>query len=120
MVLEDARPGTEFAVADPRVDAEVRRVSVLLEAAEARERAERRRMEGDYGGAGEVLRESANVLHDALPGDPEAAREAAELSSLATALEEERFVAEDVKYMKQRAYDARRSKNLAADRYRRG
>jgi Ca-activated chloride channel homolog len=148
-ILEDARPGTELAVADlrvsghvlteeggvehrvvelpvrlavgegPRVEAEVRRVAVLLDAAEARERAERRRMEGDFGGAGEVLRESAGQLVQSLPGDPEAAREAAELSDLASRLEEERFYEEDVKYMKQRSYDAMRSKMMASDRYRR-
>lgn len=72
------------------------------------------------GGAGEVLRRSADQLAQTLPGDPEAARETAELEDLACALEEEWFVAEDIKYMKQRPYDAMRSKGLAAERYRRG
>jgi hypothetical protein len=53
-------------------------------------------------------------------GKLEHAKEAAELSDLASRLEEERFVGEDVKYMKQRAYDAMRSKVMASDRYRRG
>jgi hypothetical protein len=47
-------------------------------------------------------------------------REAAELSDLASRLEEERFVEEDVKYTKQRACDAMRSKMMASDRSRRG
>lgn len=47
-------------------------------------------------------------------------REAAELADLASRLEEERFVAEDVKYMKQRSYGAMRSKIMASERSRRG
>lgn len=106
------RPGFE-----PRVDAEVQKVERLLEGARARDEAMERQARGDMDGAVEGLRQVASRLA-AHPDDEAAVREARDLADMAERLEAQKaFDAHDIKYMKQRALDSRRSRESAKDRY---
>jgi Ca-activated chloride channel homolog len=102
---------------EPRVDPQVRQVERLLAGARAREEALERQARGDWGGAVRELREWASKL-SAHPEDEVSLREARDLSAMAERLEEQQaFHASDIKYMKQRAWDSRRSREGAKERY---
>jgi Ca-activated chloride channel homolog len=109
-----------FLVGDaPRVDAEVQRVSLMLEAARAREQALELQERGDWMGAERVLSDAATVLREAAPDDELVASEVQEFHSAVSSLQARDFGAADVKYMKQQAHDSRRSRMKARDKYRR-
>ena len=101
----------------PRVDAEVTATAMILAGARARDEALERQARGDWQGAVEVLRDASRILHS-LDDSPEADREARDLDLMAQRVEEHAgFDALDMKYMKQRAWDSRRSREVAKDRY---
>ena len=104
----------------PRVDAEVQQTALLLEGARARDEALERQARGDWQGAVGVLREARNAFQE-LGDSPEADREAQDLDLMASRVEEHAgFDALDLKYMKQRAWDDRRSRAAAKELYSRG
>lgn len=105
---------TEGGKAEP----EIRKEILLVEAARLRQEALEARDRGDFGGAADALltfrQSAAAFLHD---GD--VAEEMRDLESMAMSFEDERVSAADIKYMKQRAYSAHRSRRESLDRYRR-
>jgi Ca-activated chloride channel homolog len=106
------RPGVEARV-DPLVAETMR----LLDGARAREEALMREAAGDWVGAVGELRGVATELavHSY---DPAAVREAHDLEMMADQLEAlQGFDPADLKYMKQRAWDSRRSREGAKDLY---
>ncbi len=104
----------------PRVDAEVQQTVLLLEGARARDEALERQARGDWQGAVGVLRKARNAFQE-LGDSPEADREAQDLDLMASRVEEHAgFDALDLKYMKQRAWDDRRSRAAAKELYSRG
>jgi len=103
----------------PRVEPELHRVAVMLDAADARREALRLRDTGDREQAGRVLGEAAARLEEALPGDTEAAREARDLRAIAERMREGVFDMSEIKYLKQQAYDESRSRSRAKEKYRR-
>jgi Ca-activated chloride channel family protein len=112
-------PVSLSAVDGPRVDPVVRRELLLQEAARAREEALDRQDRGDHDGAVQALRTAYGKLRSAGYEDPQLLDEAADLQSLAERTAEHGFLAMDVKYAKQRAYDIKRSKIEGMGRYRR-
>lgn len=107
-----------FTLADgPRADAEVEQVALMLEAARAREEALRLKDEGEWDLAGQVLWSVVGDLERS--GDEGAVREAGELREAAHDLVARSLGPADVKYMKQRAHDSRRSRMAARKKYER-
>jgi Ca-activated chloride channel homolog len=101
----------------PRVDAEVQQTVLLLEGARARDEAMERQARGDWRGAAQVLREARDLFQE-LGDSPEADREAEDLDLMADRVEANAgFDAMDAKYMKQRAWDDRRSRASAKELY---
>ena len=101
----------------PRVDAEVQATAMILAGARARDEALERQAHGDWQGAAGVLREASHVLHS-LDDSPAADLEARDLDLMAQRVEEHAgFDALDMKYMKQRAWDSRRSREAGKERY---
>jgi hypothetical protein len=103
----------------PLVSPEVEKVRVLLEAASAREEADRLREGGDWERAARLLRQAADRIEVKIPRDPEGAAESRTLRALADRMASGEFEARDRKYMMQEVYDRSRSKWEAAQRYRR-
>jgi Ca-activated chloride channel homolog len=112
-------PITIAVGADPRVEPEIEKVHVLLDAARARQEAMDRADRGDYGGAAHVLRESARNFRHSSVADAEVMREANELASMAVTLDDRAYGSTDRKYMKQMTYDAKRGRRKASERIRR-
>ena len=113
-----------FSPADgPRVEPEVRRVALLLEAAKLREEVLDDRDRGDYEAASEKLREMAARVEEAADGDPELAEElseeAADLRSMAGHFEVREVSDADAKYLYHSSHDAMRSQRARRDLYRR-
>ena len=104
----------------PRVEPVVRRELLLQEAARAREEALERQGQGDYGGAADALRRASSKLREAGIEDAEVAEEASDLEAMSLRVGEGVMADADAKYLFQRAYDVRRSKLEARERYRRG
>lgn len=106
-----------------RVDAEVRREALLLEAADARRQAMDDQRRGDWDGARMKLADAADRLTaEAAPDDDELREQAADLRGLAERSQPAVWEAADAKYMHQRMYDAstsRRSKSDMISRVRR-
>ena len=97
-----------------RVDPEVRRETLLLDAADAREQALERQDRGDYGGAAEVLREARMKLRESgFDDDARLAEEAADLQGMADRVAEAPMSPADRKYMSQRAYDSSRARGAS-------
>ncbi|TVP58693.1 MAG: VWA domain-containing protein [Gemmatimonadales bacterium] len=146
--LEDARAGVELDVASlrvrghvledggveerevtlpitlkvgvgPRVEPEVRRIALLLDAADVRDEALAARDRGDWDGASDRLRETAERIEAELSGDVEGEREVNSLRAMATRMQPHVFDAADLKYMKQQVHDQRRSRTAARERYER-
>lgn len=106
---------TEGGKAEP----EIRKEILLVEAARLRQEALKARDRGDFGGAAASLlslREAAAGYLD----DAQVAEELRDLESMAMSFEDEQVSAADIKYLKQRAYSAHRSRRESLDRYRRG
>jgi Ca-activated chloride channel homolog len=101
-----------------RVDAEIRRTAVLLDAARGRREAARRYERGDFSGA----MDSLSVAYEAFPAagldDALSMREASDLERLVGKAEACRELSPmDLKYLKQSALDEGRSNRRAKDRY---
>ncbi len=103
---------------EPRVDAEIERTSVLLEAARARRKAVELHERGDFAGALCALSLARSAIADACLDDAESRREAEDLERVMRVAESARdFDARDIKYMKQAAFDEARSNRRAKERY---
>ena len=101
----------------PAVSVEVRREALLLDAASARRAARAASDAGDVDAAREALRGISARLIAEFGDDDEVREQAEDLTVMEARLEEHGgFVAEDVKYMKQREYDVMRSKRALMDR----
>lgn len=115
--LETLRlPITVSTTAGARVEPEVRREMLLLEAARVRNDAVADRERGDFDGASRKLREVADKLRAAGLSDATLREEADDLAGLS-----DRFVAHsvgeaDLKYLKQRYYDSMRSRRSSSER----
>lgn len=94
-----------------RVEPEVRKELLLMEAAKARQDALSMRERGDYAGAADLLRAAGARLGEAGLGDAVVAEQAEDLSVMAASFAARTVSAADRKYMHQRAYDARRGRS---------
>jgi Ca-activated chloride channel homolog len=102
-----------------RVEPEVRKELLLMEAAKARQDALSLRERGDYDGAAELLRATGAQLREAGLDDAMVAEQAEDLSVMASTFLARTVSAADRKYMHQRAYDARRGRSHKEDLIRR-
>jgi Ca-activated chloride channel family protein len=105
-----------------KAEPEIRKEILLVEAARRRQEALEARDRGDYASGGQSLREmhamlAASPLADY---DPAVREELQDLASMAMSFDEQQLSAADIKYMKQRAYSAHRSRREQLERYRRG
>jgi len=103
----------------PVTSAEVRRELLLLEAARVREQAMEDGRRGDARSAGEKLMEMSYRLRESF-ADPEMLREADDLEAIASTLSLAAMSAADLKYLHQRAKDARRGRTRASEVIARG
>lgn len=119
-VLTDAggveRQTVRFPVASPLAprgheEPEVRRETLLLTAARAREEALRARDRGDLDAGGRALREAVSALA-AAPSDGALLEEIRDLEEMARLFSAHEVAAHDAKYLAQRAYNAHRKKDL--------
>jgi Ca-activated chloride channel family protein len=99
-------PVTLSADEGARVEPDVRREMLLLEAARARRDALDRRERGDFDGAAASLRQLKHRLSAAAPDDAELQQEADELGTLADSFAAYSVSEADRKYMYQRSYNA--------------
>lgn len=105
-----------------KAEPEIRKEILLVEAARRRQEALEARDRGDYAAGGRSLREmhatlAASPLADY---DPAVREELEDLQAMAMSFDEQQLSAADIKYMKQRAYSAHRSRREQIERYRRG
>jgi len=111
---EIAFPVVSHLTAAGHAEPEVRREMLLLDAAQAREDALRKRSEGDLGAAAAILRDMSVVLAaaPAAYGDvaSDLSEQALDLSDMAGRFVAEEVSEEDAKYLAQRAYNAHRGK----------
>ncbi|MDP2955035.1 MAG: VWA domain-containing protein [Longimicrobiales bacterium] len=103
-----------------RAEPEVRKEILLVEAARLRQEALQARERGDYQGAAHMLRSYAPAVQQSGIQDADVEEELRDLESSALSFDQQHLSAGDVKYMKQRAYSAHRSRRESVDRYRRG
>ncbi len=112
-------PITLSPEAGGKVEPEIRKEVLLLEAARAREEALEAERRGDYQGGGETLHRAMEVLEASAGSDVDVAEELRDLAAMEAQFRVGEVGASDVKYMKQRAAEARRSRHMAKERYRR-
>lgn len=105
-----------------RVDPTVRKEMVILEAADARAKALEATRDGRHDEGSEYLRASIRKLEgiDDADSDGVVAEELADLKVMEALVVSEELQEQDVKYMKQRMYDAHRGRDSAKGRIRRG
>ena len=115
-------PVTLSPEAGGKAEPEVRKEILLVEAARRRQEALGARDRGDYASGARSLREMRGIVAACpLAGDDPAVREElADLESMAASFDDHQLSASDIKYMKQRAYSAHRSRRESVERYRRG
>ena len=115
-------PVTLSPEAGGKAEPEVRKEILLVEAARRRQEALEARDRGDYASGAQSLREMrAMVLSSPFAEhDPAVREELADLESMAASFDAHQVSDADVKYMKQRAYSAHRSRRESVERYRRG
>jgi Ca-activated chloride channel family protein len=106
--------------AGARVDPEVTKVALLLEAAHAREEAVTRRDRGDWQGAHDALLSARASMLSLGGDDADVVREARDLSMSAAAFADQSLSDADIKYLKQQAYNESRSRGSGKERIRRG
>ena len=99
-----------------RTDPVVRKEVLLLSAAKAREDALRAREAGDYEGGSATLREAISTLSAFSHADPELFAEVEDLRVSERSFEARALSPGDIKRMKQRSYDTRRSRTRPRDR----
>lgn len=112
-------PITLSPEAGGKVEPEVRKEVLLLEAARAREDALEAERRGDYRGGSETLQRAVRDLGSSAYLDDEVAEELRDLEAMETRFGTGEVDAADIKYMKQRASEARRSRHLSKERIRR-
>lgn len=117
---EIALPVTLSAEEGGRAEPEIRKEILLVEAARVREEALRARDRGDWEAAAASLRSLRQCYAASTVRDPGIEEEIADLESSALAFDAHQLSAADVKYLKQRAYSAHRSRREQVKRYRRG
>ena len=98
-----------------RVEPEIQKVKVLLEAAEGRREASGRADHGDVHGGSDVLRSHGQVLRENISLDPTFADEASDLDLLAAKLDSWGYDMMDKKYLMQLAYDSERSRRTTSE-----
>jgi len=105
-----------------KAEPEIRKEILLVEAARRRQEALEARDRGDYASGAQSLREMrAMVLASPFAEhDPTVREELEDLESMAVSFDDHQVSPADVKYMKQRAYSAHRSRRESVERYRRG
>jgi Ca-activated chloride channel family protein len=103
-----------------KVEPEVRKELLLLEAARLRREALEARDRGDFGTAAQALRGYGDRVASAGLEDPDVLEEARDLEGMAASFDRAEVDAADVKYMKQRAYSRSRSRGGQVERFRRG
>lgn len=108
-----ALPFTVSVADGARVTPEVERETLLLDAADARERALERQQDGDYASAVNVLDEAGERLRRSPQADDRILEEAEDLERLSHRLAGGAMDAADRKYMYQRAYDAGRGRGAS-------
>ncbi len=101
------------------VDPEVQRESLLQDAARAREQALEAHDLGDLQAASETLRSTVQRLRESGLEDPDLVEEAADLDMMASQAETADYSVSDLKYMKQRAYEASTGRSYRKELYRR-
>ena len=112
-------PITLSPEAGGKVEPEVRKEVLLLEAARAREEALEAERRGDYQGGSETLHRAVQAMEASAPYDADVAEELRDLEAMEAQFRMGAVDAADVKYMKQRASESRRSRHMAKERYRR-
>jgi Ca-activated chloride channel family protein len=112
-------PVTLSPVEGGKVEPEVRKEVLLVEAAQARKEALEHRDRGDWEAAASMLRDTASKVRDAGMEDPCLEEELQDLESSSALFEERTVSAQDAKYLKQRAYSSMRSRHEGKRRYRR-
>ena len=111
-------PITVSPEAGGKVEPEVRKEVLLLDAAKARSEALDARDRGDHAGGAQVLRKAIERL-EAAPEDAEVAEELEDLRMTEASFRHDQVAESDVKYMKQRIYDSQRSRDSSKQRTRR-
>ncbi|MFW6080116.1 MAG: ADP-ribosylglycohydrolase family protein, partial [Gemmatimonadota bacterium] len=96
-----------------KVEPEIRRTMVLLEAAEEREKALKARTEEEYRSSRERLKDVSARLLSIDPDDAELREEAADLNQMVGRLHSGVMESKDIKYMKSRAMHAKRGRRAA-------
>jgi Ca-activated chloride channel family protein len=103
-------------VAGGKVEPEVRKEILMVEAARLRTEALELRDAGDHQGASESLRAYADTIRHSDFDDQELRQEVSELEESAGLFEARSVSMKDIKYMKQRAYSSMRSRHQARKR----
>ena len=105
-----------------KAEPEVRKEILLVEAARRRQEALEARDRGDYASGAQSLRDMRGIVAACPPDaiDHVVREELADLESMALSFDEQQLSPADIKYMKQRAYSAHRSRRESVERYRRG
>jgi len=96
-----------------KVEPEIRKEILLVEAARSRTRAIEYREAGDYEQATQVLEEALDRLSDSGLTDEAMVREMQDLETFGASFDERSVSMADIKYMKQRVYSTMRSRGRA-------
>jgi Ca-activated chloride channel homolog len=112
-------PVTVSAAYGAKVEPEVRREVLLLEAAQARREALERRKRGDYDGAASLLRSVADRLRESGESDAALREEVEDLATMSEQFTSHMVSEADAKYMHQRMYDTSRSRKMSLGRIQR-
>lgn len=107
------------AAEGPVVDVEVRRELLLQATARARDEALERQSKGDYRGAADALRSTAERLREAGIADAQLEEEAADLDAMAAQMSTGRVAEADRKYLAQSSYNTSRSRSRSTETFRR-
>jgi Ca-activated chloride channel family protein len=102
-----------------KVEPEVRKEILLLEAARVRREALEARERGDFDSAAGVLRTYADRVEASGLDDEDLMEEARDIEGMAASFDQRVVEAADVKYMSQRAYARSRSRGAQVQRFRR-
>lgn len=112
-------PVTLSPVEGGKVEPQVRKEVLLLEAARAREEALDAQRRGDYGGGTASLRRAVHELGTSAYQDAEIAEELRDLEAMGQQFAHGSVDGTDVKYLKQRAREAALGRHLGKERIRR-
>ncbi len=102
---------------EPRTEPEIERETLLLDAAEAQERAREMADDGDFDAASAIIRSSVSRLYES--GDASLATQAADMEQLGERMSGGLYDRADAKYMRQQSYNIRRQKGMLSEKSRR-